>query len=183
MGLIISGTYENSFTVSSPVRLSVNTIRGSVEIHPGEEGIIQVTTTKQIHTGEENRTQVEITQEADGSVKATTRFPDSTWNCLSGSHPCEVDYVVKAPHHCLFKLKNVSDQVSAEGFEGDFNINSVNGGLKLSYLTGSLIIHTVSGETKGECISGLVNLDTVSGNLELMESTFRSINTKSVSGT
>ena len=73
----MSEVVENlRFNVSSPARLSVNNIRGSVEIHPGEEGVIQVTATKHTHTGNDHQTKIDISQETDGSVNASTRFPD-----------------------------------------------------------------------------------------------------------
>jgi hypothetical protein len=178
----MSETIEKTFTVSSPARLSVNNIRGSVEIHPGEDGVILVTAIKQSHTGDEKRTEIEIKQEADGTVKATTRFPDGGWNWLFGSQPCEVDYVVKAPRQCSLKLNGVSNTVLAEGFEGAASLNSVSGEITLRDLTGSVRIHTVSGDAGGERLAGTLDVDTVSGDVTLKESTLSSINANSVSG-
>jgi hypothetical protein len=178
----MSEVIEKTFSVSFPIHLSVNNIRGSVEIHPGEDNVIQVIATKQSHTGDDKRTEIEITQEAEGCVKVATRFPTGSWNWLFGSQPCEVDYVVKAPRLCSFKLNSVSNRVLVEGFEGDFRVNSVNGDITLRDVAGSIQIHTVSAETKGERITGSLDLDTVSGDLTWRESTLASIKTKSVSG-
>ncbi|MBE3038801.1 MAG: DUF4097 family beta strand repeat protein [Chloroflexi bacterium] len=178
----MSENIEKTFSVASPARLSVSNIRGSVEIHPGEDGVIQVTAIKQPHTGDEKRTGIEITQEADGTVKATTRFPDGGWNWLFGSQPCEVDYVVKAPRQCSLKLNGVSNTVLAEGFEGAVSVNSVSGEIALRDLTGSVRIHTVSGEADGERIAGSLSLDTVSGDVALKESALSSIKANTVSG-
>ena len=178
----MSETIEKTFNVSSPARLLVNNIRGSVEIHPGEDGLILVTAIKQSHTGDEKRTEIEIKQAADGTVKAATRFPDGGWNWLFGSQPCEVDYVVKAPRQCSLKLNGVSNKVLAEGFEGAASLNSVSGEITLRDLTGSVRIHTVSGDTDGERLDGALELDTVSGDVTLKESTLSSINSNSVSG-
>ena len=178
----MSENIEKTFSVASPARLSVSNIRGSVEIHPGEDGVIQVTAIKQPHTGDEKRTGIEITQEADGIVKAATRFPDGGWNWLFGSQPCEVDYVVKAPRQCSLKLNGVNNTVLAEGFEGAVSVNSVSGEITLRDLTGSVRIHTVSGEADGERIAGSLSLDTVSGDVALKESALSSINANSVSG-
>ena len=52
----MSGNIVKTFNVSSPVFLSVSNIRGSVEIHTGEDGILQVTAIKQPHTRDEKRT-------------------------------------------------------------------------------------------------------------------------------
>jgi len=173
---------EKTFSVASPACLSVSNIRGSVEIHPGEEGVIHVIATKHPHTGDGKRTEMEITREADGSVKAATRFPDGGWNWLFGSQPCEVDYVVKAPRLCTLKLNGVSNAVLAEGFEGTVSVNSVSGEITLRDLTSSVRIHTVSGESDGERIVGSLDLDTVSGGVALKESTLSFVNANSVSG-
>ena len=178
----MSENIEKTFSVASPARLSVSNIRGSVEIHPGEGGVIQVTAIKQPHTGDEKRTGIEINQEADGTVKAATRFPDGGWNWLFGSQPCEVDYVVRAPRQCSLKLNGVSNTVLAEGFEGAVSVNSVSGEITLHDLTGSLRIHTVSGEADGERIAGSLSLDTVSGDVALKESALSSIKANTVSG-
>ena len=178
----MSENIEKTFSVASPARLSVSNIRGSVEIHPGEDGVIQVTAIKQPHTGDEKRTGIEINQEADGTVKAATRFPDGGWNWLFGSQPCEVDYVVRAPRQCSLKLNGVSNTVLAEGFEGAVSVNSVSGEIALRDLTGSVRIHTVSGEADGERIAGSLSLDTVSGDVALKESALSSIKANTVSG-
>jgi hypothetical protein len=178
----MSETIEKTFTVASPAPLSVSNIRGSVDIHPGENGVIQVTAIKQSHSGDEKRTEIEIVQEADGTVKAATRFPDGGWNWLFGSYPCKVDYVVKAPRQCSLKLNGVSNTVLAEGFEGAVSVNSVSGEITLRDLTGPVRIHTVSGEADGERITGSLDLDTVSGDLVLKESALNSIRGKTVSG-
>jgi hypothetical protein len=178
----MSENIEKSFSVAAPARLSVNNIRGSVEIHPGEDGLIQVTAIKQPHSGDENRTWIEITQEADGTVKAATHFPDGGWNWLFGSQPCEVDYVMKAPRQCSLKLNGVSNMVLAEGFEGVASVNSVSGEIALRDLKGSVQIHTISGDADGERISGSLSLDTVSGDVALKESNLSSIKSNTVSG-
>lgn len=178
----MSESIEKTFTVSSPARLSIGNIRGSVEIHPGEEGVILVTAVKKDHTGDEKRTEIEIIQEVDGTVKATTRFPDGGWNWLFGSQPCEVDYIVKAPRQCTLKVNSVSSNILAEGFEGAVNANSVSGEITLRDLSGGIRIHTVSGDADGERISGSLDMDTVSGDVTLKESAFNSINSNSVSG-
>jgi hypothetical protein len=178
----MSETVEKSFSVSLPARLSVNNIRGSVKILPGEDEVIQVTAIKQTDTGDEKHTEIDITQEADGTVKAASRFADGSWNWLFGSQPCEVDYVVKAPRQCSLKLNGVSNTVCAEGFEGAVNVNSVSGEITFRDLKGSVRIHTVSGDVEGEHFKGVLELDTVSGDATIKESVLASIKANTVSG-
>ena len=178
----MSESIEKKFSVSSPARLSVNNMRGSVEIHPGEEGVLLVTAIKKEHSGDEKRTEIEITQEADGAVKIATRFPDGGWNWMFGSQPCEVDYIVQAPRQCSLKLNGVSNTVLAEGFEGAVSVNSVSGEIILRNLKGAVRIHTVSGDADGESITGSLDLNTISGDVTVKESALSAITANSVSG-
>jgi hypothetical protein len=137
---------EKKFNVSSPARLAVNNVSGLVEITTGENGIILVTAVKRSNSGDEKRTEIEITQEADGTVKAATRYPDGGWTWMFGSHPCDVEYVIKAPRQCSIRVNGVSNTVLAEGFEGEVNLNTVSGDVTVKTINGPVRIHSVSGD-------------------------------------
>jgi hypothetical protein len=196
----MSETIEKTFSVSSPARLVVSNIRGHTEVRAGEEGVIRITAVKHTSSGDPKSTKIEITQEADGTIKAATRFPDAIWSWLTLSFPCRVDYLVVAPRACSLKLSGVSNDTSVQGFEGECSINSVSGEVEVKDLTGPLNVSTVSGEVNLENLAGAVKLhtvsggirdkhldgtldvDTVSGKVELTASNLASIQTKSVSG-
>ncbi len=173
---------EQTFQVTAPARLILSNIRGSVEIHSGDEDVIRVTAAKQTHPGDAERTKIEMVQEADGTVRVATRFPDGAWGWLFGSFPCRVDYVVTAPARCSLKVNGVSNSLKAEGFEGEFAINSVSGEIELHSMTGALRLHTVSGEVSGERISGSLDLDTVSGDVHLKEASLSQVKSTTISG-
>jgi Toastrack DUF4097 len=190
---------QRTFAVTSPVHLNLSNIRGSVEIRPGQDGVIQVTATKVATTGDAKRTEIELLQETDGTVKVATRFPEGAWSWLFGSFPCQVDYVVEAPRKCFLMINGVSSQTLAEGFEGEFSfqsvsgemilrnltgpvkVNSVSGDAVLAELTGGLHLKTVSGKVSGKRIHGPVHLHTVSGEVALEESNLPSVEASTVS--
>ena len=196
----MSETIEKTFAVSSPARLNLSNIRGSVEIRPGDDGAIRVTAIKQTSSGDARRTEIELSQEADGTVKAATHFPESGWGWIIGSFPCQVDYTVQAPRRCSLKINGVSNETSAEGFEGEFSftsvsgemalrnltgpvkVNTVSGKMELAELTGELRLHTVSGKISGRQLTGALHLDTVSGKVELEKSSLPSAEATTVSG-
>jgi hypothetical protein len=178
----MSETIEKTFNVSSPASLSVGNVSGSVDISTGEDGIIRVSAIKRPNSGDEKRTEIELTQEADGTVKAATHYPDGGWSWMFGSHPCDVDYVIKAPRRCSIRVNGVSSTVKVEGFDGEVTINTVSGEITLGTLNGSTRIHTVSGDVDGERLSGTLGADTVSGDVWLKKSSLGSVNGKSVSG-
>jgi hypothetical protein len=196
----MSETMEKTFAVASPAHLDLSNIRGSVEIHPGEDEIIHVTATKDTGSGDAGRTVIELSQLADGSVKVATRFPDGAWSWLIGSFPCRVAYVVQAPKNCSLKINGVSNELVAGGFEGEFSFHSVSGGMTLRGLNGPVIVNTVSGAVElaelagdlqlttvsgkvtGKRISGPVHLNTVSGKVSLEESSLSAVDATTVSG-
>ena len=196
----MSEIMEKSFTVPSPARLDLSNIRGSVEIRPGDEGVIRIQITKDANSGDAKGTEIELSQAADGIVKVATRFPEGAWSWLFGSVPCKVDYVVQAPHKCFLKINGVSSGLLAEGFEGEFSfhsvsgdmalrsltgpvkVNTVSGQVELADLTGDLHLTTVSGKVSGRSICGPVHLNTVSGQVALDESSLSSVDATTVSG-
>jgi len=196
----MSEMVEKNFKVASPANLNLSNIRGSVEILPGEEGMIYITATKDANSGDAKRTEIEFSQEADGTVKVATRFPEGAWSWLFGSFPCRVDYVVKAPRKCSLKINGVSCETLAEGFEGEFSfqtvsggmtlrslsgqikVNTVSGDLELAELIGDLNLKTISGKVTGKRIQGSVHLDTVSGKVSLDESNLNFVEASTVSG-
>jgi DUF4097 and DUF4098 domain-containing protein YvlB len=196
----MSEIIEKTFEVASPAHLNLENIRGSVEIHPGEDGSIHVTATKDDGSGNAKQTVIEFTQETDGTVKVATRFPEGWWSWLWGSIPCKVAYVVQAPPKCSLKVNSVSGSVKAGGFVDECNLQSVSGALtllnlsgpvkvksvsgniELSDLSNGLDLNTVSGKVDGKRISGNLRLKTVSGRVELNESSLPSIEASTVSG-
>lgn len=191
---------EKTFMVSAPARLALSNIRGSVDIRPGVDGVIMVKAEKLVNTGDAKNTEVEMAQEADGSVKVKTTFPEFWFGWLLGSKPCKVNYIVTAPRACALQINGVSNDVFVEGFEGDsafktvsgdmivrtlngaLSFDSVSGDMQLSDLTGKLRLNTVSGEITGTHLSGTLSLNTVSGEIELEKSSLPSVMARTVSG-
>jgi len=191
---------EKTFTVPAPARFELNNIRGSVDIRPGADGVITIRAEKLVNTGNAKQTEIEMLQEADGSVKVKTRFPDFWLDWLFGSKPCKVNYTVTAPRACAIQVNGVSSDMFVEGFEGDasfktvsgemtaralngsLRFDSVSGDMQLSDLTGELRLNTVSGGIKAAGLSGALNLDTVSGDIGLEKSSLPSVKATTVSG-
>ena len=193
-------TIEKTFAVSGQARLDLSNIRGKVDLRPGKEGSIQVVADKDTNSGDAKRTDIELIQEADGTVKVKTNFPDGSWSWLFGSHPCKVDYTVLAPQRCALNVNGVSNDLHVEGFEGELSfksvsgemslgnlsgpvkVNTVSGELGIENLAGDLYLHTVSGNFKGKRVSGSIQMDSVSGKVELGDSRLDSVQATTISG-
>jgi hypothetical protein len=191
---------EQVFKVSTPARLVVKNIRGSVTVTSGQVDSLQVTAIKHVDSGDAELTQIELTQEADGTVQAVARYPEGTSGWLSGKKACLVDFIIQAPPQCSPNINVISCDVSISGLQGEVECHTVSGDLVLRDLSGSLVIrtvsgdvemnniagqmdlHTVSGDAKGSRVSGVQKLDSVSGDVRLEKSTLPSIQAKSISG-
>ena len=193
-------TFEQKFDVKKKTRLDVRNIRGTVDISPGEDGVIQVTALKHTDTGDAKRTEIELTQESNGTVNAFARFPDGALSGLFGARPCKVDFTIQVPSQCAVsvkcvsadtnvrgihgevKLNTVSGDINLEDLQGDLKVNAVSGDIDLAKVEGELELRTVSGDIDCSHASGPASLHTVSGDVCLKESSLPSINADSVSG-
>lgn len=196
----MSEKVEQTFQTSGPARLEISNIRGATRVVAGEDGIVRVEAVKHTSSGDEKRTEIQMKQEADGSVKVKTHFPEASLGWLFGSQPCKVDYVITAPRACTLKVNGVSNDTELEGFEGECAISSVSGdvelkrlegnisasvvsgGMELESVGGTVKLSAVSGDISGRRLSGTLNLNTVSGDVELEESDLAGLEANVTSG-
>jgi hypothetical protein len=174
-------TLERKFDVSGQARLTLANISGSVDIQPGDEGVVLVIAEIDNQSGDPERTCVDIDQAADGSVMVKTDYGESFWRWF-GQRPCDVDYTVRVPRSCWLQLRCVSSSAMLKGLTGQFDLNTVSGDLTLAELTGSLKAHLVSGGLRAEQLNGPADVETVSGRVELRTSQFESLRVSTVSG-
>jgi hypothetical protein len=176
-------TIQQSFNVptGTNARLEVSNISGSVEVLPGDEGVIAVTAIKHPHTGDFERTEVQVSQAEDGKVKAEVKYREG-WRVLGGSKPCQVSFTVRVPRQCSVQANGVSCSVSVHDLEGNFEVSSVSGQVTLNELSGPVKLNTVSGDVDGGYLRGSLHFNTVSGDVRLKESTLESLSGHTVSG-
>jgi hypothetical protein len=170
---------EQKYQVTSPARLIISNVRGSVTIQPGEAGVIEVKAIK--HGNLDNgRVAVEMTQDSDGSVRVETRSSEALFGFLS--HPPRVDYTVRVPQSTHLEVSCVSSTLSVNELEGVFKLKTISGSISLAKLSGPLKLGAVSGDITGTQLAGVLDLNTVSGDVHLTESTFPSADGSTVSG-
>ncbi len=174
-------TLQQVFTVSAPAKLRLGNIAGSVDIQPGESGVISVTAVKRAGKGDAEHTEVVMRQESDGAVVVETRWREGGWFFFH-MRPCNVDYTVRVPAACELDLDGVSNSASVQGLEGSLNCHTVSGNVSLEALKGSFKINSVSGDVCGQQLSGPLRLETVSGDVRLLDSQFDELKANTVSG-
>ncbi len=174
-------TVERTYQVTSPVRLVISNIRGSVDVRAGSEGEVGISAVKHNDSGDAERTEILLDQDADGTVRVETRYRHDGY-FLFGDRPCKVDYMVSVPRRCSVDCKGVSSSASLDGLEGDFHVSTVSGAVRVKDLVGPLRLNSVSGSVSGETITGSLDYETVSGNIHLVESSLPRVKGHSVSG-
>jgi DUF4097 and DUF4098 domain-containing protein YvlB len=172
-------TIEKTFQVTSPARLVLSNVRGSVIVQPGIEGLIEVKAAK--HGNFDNgRSSVEMGQDSDGTVRVETRTNDALFGFLS--HPPRVDYSVRVPQGTHLDISCVSSTLEVSDLEGAFKLKTISGNIDLARLAGPFKLGAVSGDITGLKLTGVLDLDTVSGRVRLTESSFPSAEGSTVSG-
>ena len=175
-------TIERIFEVQAPAQLKVSNARGSVDIRPGDDGVISVTAVKHKSTSSLGRTQIIIEQQEDGRVVAEAKYENSITGWLGLNKPCRVDFTIRVPKNCSVKANCVSSEAVIEGLEGTIDVNGVSGDLQLRDLSGDFNFSNVSGKLIAENISGPLVMNTVSGKAHIRASQLPSISGKTVSG-
>lgn len=175
-------TIERRFEVGSPARLKLGNIRGSIEIHPGEAGVITVTAVKYFNSGNEEETEVKIEQDKDGKVFVKTEYNNSLTHWFGLNKPCKVEYTVHMPPESEVRASGVSSHIRVHGLQGIIDLNTVSGSLHVQELSGTLKFSTVSGSIKAEKLSGKLDAKTVSGSIRVAESQIPEAILNTVSG-
>jgi len=161
---------ERKFDVSTPVYLTVENIRGLVDVQAGDDGVLSVVAVKYPETGDAERTEIEIEQKKDGSVIIKTVFEQGNWRFFGSKSPCKVEYTVRVPRECALKVNCVSSKASVQGLQGEFDVKTVSGKVILKDLCGKIKAASVSGKILGERLSGPTEFESVSGQVRLTES-------------
>jgi hypothetical protein len=172
-------TFEQTFKVTDPAQLKVSNVRGSIDIQPGEEGVILVSAIK--HPGN-GKTQITIEQQDDGRVVAEAKYENSVSSWFGLNKPSKVDFTIRVPKACSVKVNCVSSSAAIDGLDGEIDVNGVSGDLKLSNLSGNFIFSSVSGRLTAKNLAGPLDMNNVSGKVEIVESQIPSMVGKTVSG-
>lgn len=178
-----NGIYQQTYQVSSPAKLYVENIRGSVFVRAGEAQEIAIQAVMDLKSGQVDSTRVELSQDALGSVRAITRVDADRGLFGSGINPCKVSYTITAPPACDVEISAISSSIVVEGLQGSFNLKQVSGSVALTDLAGTFDIDSVSGSVTGLRLNGkFARLKTVSGDVHLGDSQVVDLMAHTVSG-
>lgn len=152
---VVSGKAQNewtrTYTIAADGRLEIVNVNGTIDASPAdgpraEVRAERIAKARDDEAAKELLEKIEIVEEASaGTVRIQTKVPKTSW----GRSGHEVRYFVKVP-------KGLSVQ-----FE------TVNGGVRLVNLNGSIVASTTNGGVRGRGLRGAVKADTTNGGVEI----------------
>jgi len=159
-GLQETEVNQQTYQVGKNARLSLSNLNGAVTVTGWDKNEFEVTITKRAGSREQLddasvivdfndddlHIEVEYDFDNDGEEDETVTF--------DGDDLVDVDFEIRAPRHAEIR-----------------RIELVNGGVKISDLTGEVNAASVNGNVTGESLSGETHLSTVNGNVKLSKLT------------
>jgi DUF4097 and DUF4098 domain-containing protein YvlB len=168
--------FEKAFSMEGVTRVSVENVNGQIEAQAWERPYLKVRAVKQASGSRSSDTvkQTEIRVRKLGEeIKIETITPRrrKLFGFLDlGTGGVKVDYELWIPAAATTHLETCNGRVAANGFAGDFSVDSVNGSLELRDLGGPVKATTVNGSVRVAFKGPLrkSHLETVNGSVEVV---------------
>jgi len=137
---------HKSYPIDADGRVSLNNVNGAVHISAWDRNEVQVEAIKRAYTKEALGEANIVIDSASSSISIRTKYPESKHHKDSAS----VEYTLKVPRRArLFAVETVNGSVEVSGVTGDVKISSVNGPVTAQNLAGEARLSTVNGTVNG----------------------------------
>ena len=164
----LSEELHKTYPIDADGRISLNNVNGAVHISSWDRNEVQVDAIKRASTKEALEEASIVIDSASGSISIRTKYPESKHHKDSAS----VEYTLKVPRRArLSAVETVNGAVEVSGVTGDVKISSVNGPVTAQNLSGEARLSTVNGAVKAsfDKLEGTpsISLHTVNGSISL----------------
>jgi len=149
-------TQEDSFTVTGPVRLVVNSENGKIEVNAGPDDEVRVVA---ILRGV-NRIDYEVSQ--DGNTITVDAEITSGW-----FYSAEVDITITAPANTDVELETSNGLIELNDIEGTGTLKTSNGKIVLQNVKGDFDVTTSNGRIEVDTMEGTALFRISNGRLDL----------------
>jgi DUF4097 and DUF4098 domain-containing protein YvlB len=156
------------FPLEADGRVSVGNVNGSVRISAWDRNEVQVDAVKRAHTQEALDEARIVIDSSSGSISIRTKYPESHRHRDAAG----VEYTLKVPRRArLWAIDTVNGGVEVSGVSGDVKISSVNGPVTAKNLAADARLTTVNGTVDATFeklqSAASVSIDTVNGRIVL----------------
>ena len=162
------GHFEQTFQVSGPVDLEVQTHSGDIIVHSGPAGSVSIR--GKIYVGDRWLLGNRHTDVSDIEQHPPLRQDGNSIHIdYVTTRDISVDYEITVPEQTTIRTHSGSGDQTIEGTHGNIDLQSGSGDVRLSRLTGEIRLQTGSGDVRAREISGPVRGVAGSGNIEVEE--------------
>jgi hypothetical protein len=148
------GDFHWAGALGSGQKLEIKGVNGSIRASASSSGQAEVTATKEARRSNPADVRIEVVPHS-GGVTICAVYPDvggEPNRCAPGSegkmntrnNDTVVHFDVRVPYGVAFLGRTVNGEVSGEGLQGDVDVKTVNGSVKID-TTGTAVANTVNG--------------------------------------
>jgi DUF4097 and DUF4098 domain-containing protein YvlB len=185
---------EQQFTTPRPVRLEITVAAGDIRVETidGDQSTVTIEGSEKVR--ETTRVELRgdrlvIEQRRKSFVSFSPRSDDSLRVVAQVPHASTVRVVTASADAALdgtfagLEMKSASGDVLASGqIDGDADVKTATGEVRLPRLAGDLTVKTVSGDVVAESVDGSVTVKSVSGDVHIGSLREGNVHVQSVSG-
>jgi DUF4097 and DUF4098 domain-containing protein YvlB len=167
VGPSVSGAFDRSLDVSTPLRLELSTISGDVTIVSGGDGKVHVhgdVTVSGWGFGNPQERLKQIVANPPIELRGDTLRVGQTLHHL---HNVSITYSVEVPRDTFVDTSSVSGAVSVRGVQGPVQAESVSGSVRAQDIARDTRLSSTSGEVEVANCGGDVHASSVSGSVSV----------------
>jgi len=157
-------TVDRTFDVRSGATFYLDNTNGGVHVRAATDNKVHLHAVKKVQTKSNqlqaamNELKIDITQ-PDGGVRVVTRYPknrggDSLFSWIAGeSLQASVSYELELPQSLTIDIETVNGRVDVSDLTGTMKLETTNGGITIERCRGSLQAETTNGRIDAELLS------------------------------
>lgn len=152
-------TQHQTYSVSGPVNLTVDTIWGNIDIVATNGHEVRITAEKTLRADDSDsarKAREEVRLDLSQSGDTVRAYVDGPFrcHCENGGHGhredvryvVQYDFHIEVPAQTAVDLHTVNDgRITVRGTSGAFKVSNVNGGIEMTGIGGAGKVHTING--------------------------------------
>lgn len=160
-----------SFSVSTPVHLTVRTSGGYIRVKSQNDNKVRVEMYVQrngryLTSHDTNLSNYEITIEKQGNnVIASARNKSRGFSLFGSNHNLSISFVVYTPEKTNSEINTSGGSISVDGLQGETNAHTSGGSIESSGLNGNTSLHTSGGSISISQFTGTMDAQTSGGSI------------------